>query len=282
MFNFLHTFHPDPVLISFGLIQIYWYGFFIVLGILAAIAAAVKLGKYYKISKDEILDLSFWLVIFGIIGARVFHVLIEWQYYFSYPLDIIKVWQGGLAIHGGIIAGLITVYWFAKKRKTGFWMLAAIIVPGLALAQAIGRWGNYFNQELFGRPTDLPWGIPIDIINRPFRFMAKEYFHPAFLYESLGSMLIFAIMLGVNAWIIKKGKFSNFYFLFSVACYLILYSLLRFFTEFIRIDEAYYFFGLRHAQITSLIILTVLISFFLYNLAKKRIKLAGLEKKGKI
>ncbi len=280
MINLLHTFHPNPILISFGPIEIYWYGFFIVLGILVAIAAAVKLGKYYKISKDEILDLSFFLVIFGIIGARLFHVLIEWPYYISHPLDIIKVWQGGLAIHGGIIAGLITVYWFAKKRNINFWKLAAIIVPGLALAQAIGRWGNYFNQELFGRPTDLPWGIPIDMINRPFRFMAKEYFHPAFLYESLGSMLIFAIMLGVNAWIIKKGKFSDFYFLFSVACYLILYSLLRFFTEFIRIDEAYYFFGLRHAQITSLAIIAVSVATALFSYSRTKVaKGSGFDRK---
>ncbi|MFA6393541.1 MAG: prolipoprotein diacylglyceryl transferase [Patescibacteria group bacterium] len=257
MIDFLHTFHPDPILVSFGPIQIYWYGFFIVLGILAAIAVAVQLGKYYGIFKDEILDLSFFLVIFGIIGARLFHVFIEWQYYLKSPLEIFKVWQGGLAIHGGIIAGLVVIYWFIQKKKINFWQLSAIIVPGLAIGQAIGRWGNYFNQELFGKPTNLAWGIPIDMINRPFQYMTKNYFHPAFLYESLGDLVIFGILVCTHWLIIKKGRQKTFNFKFLVAGYLVLYSILRFLTEFIRIDQAYYSFGLRHEQIISIAVIVL-------------------------
>ncbi|MFA6106140.1 MAG: prolipoprotein diacylglyceryl transferase [Patescibacteria group bacterium] len=279
MINFLHTFHPNPILISFGPIEIYWYGFFIVCGILAAIITAVKLGKYYKILKDDILDLSFFLVIFGIIGARAFHVFIEWQYYLSHPLEIFKVWQGGLAIHGGIIAGLMVVYWFIQKSKINFWKLTAIIVPGLAIGQAIGRWGNYFNQELFGAPTNLPWGIPIDMINRPFQYMAKNYFHPAFLYESLGDLLIFAILVFAHWLIIKRGWQKSFNFKLLVAGYLILYSILRFFTEFIRIDQAYYFFGLRHEQVISLVVIILAgLTLAAGRLGAKPKKDGGLEK----
>lgn len=263
-------------MVSLGLIHIYWYGFFIVLGILAAIILTVKLAGYYKISKDEILDLSFWLVIGGIIGARIFHLLIEWRYYLENPLDIFKVWQGGLAIHGAIIAGLIIVYLYSKKKKLNAWLIVSLIVPGLALAQAIGRWGNYFNQELFGKPTDLAWGIPISIINRPFQYIAKNYFHPTFIYESLGSLLIFLILLAGHIMIIKKKRQKGLNYKLLTAGYLILYSILRFLTEFIRIDQAYEFAGLRHAQITSLLIILASAGFIVWSKTAEKRK--GLEK----
>ena len=190
MINFLHTFNPDPILISLGPINIYWYGFFILLGSISALLITLKLASYYNIKKDTIIDLAFYLIIGGIIGARIYHVFLEFPYYLSHPLNIFKIWQGGLAIHGGIIAGVIILFFFAKsisKRsnlqkgdwisaRKNFWLLSAILVPGLALAQAIGRWGNYFNQELFGLPTDKAWGIPINFLNRPAEFLNFQYF----------------------------------------------------------------------------------------------------------
>ncbi len=270
MINFLHTFNPNPVLISLGPIQIYWYGLFIVLGILAAIAVSLKLAGYYNIKKSIIVDLSFWLIIGGVIGARIYHVLLELPFYIKYPLNIFKVWQGGLAVHGVIIAGLLIIWFFAKKHNLNFWLLTAIMAPGVALAQAIGRWGNYFNSELFGYPTDLAWGILIDIMKRPVEYISAEFFHPTFLYESLGSFLIFLILISLHIWIIKTKKFSYFLLLTS---YLIIYSALRFSLEFIRIDNTPQIWGLRWPQIISLIIILLTVILIIYKIRKDKLKI---------
>ena len=270
MINFLHNFQPNPIILSIGPIHIYWYGFFIVLGIIAAIMVTIKIARHYKIKEDQVLDLAFWLIIGGVIGARIFHILIEWRYYLNNPIDIFKVWQGGLAIHGAIIAGLIIVYCYAKKIKTDFWKLTSIIVPGLALAQAIGRWGNYFNQELFGRPTSLPWGIFINPMNRPFEYFSNSYFHPTFLYESLGDFLIFAFLFLGQAWFIKKKKVKEINFKILVFGYLILYSVLRFMLEYLRLDSAYIIGGLRHAQITSLVMIIASLAWMTISLRKAK------------
>lgn len=269
MINFLHTFHPHPVIVSFGPINIYWYGLFIVLGIILAALTTVKLAKYYGLNSEIIIDLLFWLVITGLIGARLYDVLLEFPYYLAHPLRIFFIWQGGLAIHGGLIAGAATLWFYAKKKKLNFWLLTGLVAPGLALGQAIGRWGNYFNQELFGRPTDLPWGIPIDFINRPLAYINFSYFHPAFLYESIGNLIIFIILILLHIYLIKKQKEPhNPCFLFLVSCYLILYSFLRFFIEFIRLDATPYFFGLRWPQIASLVIIAASVILLLINYKK--------------
>ncbi|MDD4333453.1 MAG: prolipoprotein diacylglyceryl transferase [Patescibacteria group bacterium] len=277
MANFLHAFHPTPILVSLGPIQIHWYGIFIVVGMICAIAIAIKLAGYYQIKKETVIDLSFYLIIFGIIGARLYDVCLEWRYYLEYPWNVFKIWNGGLAIHGAIIAGLIVVWVFASKlaskphpnpllskergrlalAREKFWLLCSLVVPGLALALAIGRWGNYFNQEIFGYPTDLPWGIPIDFMNRPLEYISSEYFHPTFLYESVGSLVIFIILILFHFYIIKKKKFkTTFYFLLSTS-YLVMYSILRFSLEFVRIDRTPVVFGLRWPQIISLFVIMV-------------------------
>ncbi len=285
--NFLHTFHPNPILISLGPINIYWYGFFIVLGTLTAIFITLKLADYYKIKKETIIDLAFWLIINGVIGARLYHILLELQYYLSNPLDVIKIWQGGLAIHGAILAGIIVIWRFSKKHQYNFWLLSSIIVPGLALAQAIGRWGNYFNQELFGKPTKLAWGIPIDLANRPIEYISNEFFHPAFLYESIGNLLIFFILISIHIWIIRKNKKKNYsYFLarqslgdggLLLTSYFLLYSILRFFIEFIRLDPTYVILGLRFPQIVSLLIIFASIIFLTHRLYLAKAKNKTLE-----
>lgn len=270
MFTFLHNLQPDPILFSFGPIKIYWYGLFVVLGVLTAVFITMKLAECYKIKKDKIIDLAFWSLIGGIIGARIYHVFLEFGYYINNPLDVFKVWQGGMAIHGGIIVGLLIVYFFSKKEKISFWLLTSLIVPGLALGQAIGRWGNYFNQELFGKPTDLPWGIPINIMNRPVEFISATHFHPTFLYESLGSLLIFFILFFGHLFLIRKEKYNFKNYFLITAVYAIFYSLLRLSLEFIRIDSTPIFLGFRWPQIISfLIILIFVIIFFLLPKEKK-------------
>lgn len=270
MIGFLHTFHPQPILISFGPVNIYWYGLFMVLAILTAIYVTLKLTGYNNIKKEIIIDLVFWLIIFGLIGARIYHIFLESPYYLANPLAILKVWQGGLAIHGAIIGGLIAILYFAKKYKHNFWQITALIAPGLVLAQAIGRWGNYFNQELFGYPTDLPWGIPIDLTHRPWQYLNYEYFHPAFLYESIGNLLIFIILIYLyfNKRVTTRLPDGQGYEL-RVMSYLFLYSGLRFFTEFIRIDATPAIFGLRFPQLLSLLIILLSLGFFTYIIWRK-------------
>jgi phosphatidylglycerol---prolipoprotein diacylglyceryl transferase len=261
MFNFFHSFLPSPVLISLGPLHIYWYGLFIVMGVLAALTVVLKMSKKFGLSANKIFDFSFWMIIAGIIGARLYHVILEWPYYSQNLTSILKVWEGGIAIHGGIIGGLLVLIYFAWKEKINFWLLAAIFAPGIALGQAIGRWGNYFNQELFGKPTNLPWGIPIDLMNRPIRYISAEFFHPTFLYESFGDLAIFIILLILISKFIKN-KQANYKVIFLT--YLILYSILRFSMEFLRTDTTAHVFGFRWPQIFSLaaIIIAILLLIF--------------------
>lgn len=266
--NFLHTNIPKAILISIGPVNIYWYGLFIVSGLLLAMLTAFKLADYYNIKKDTIIDLTFWLIIGGIAGARIYHIGLELPYYLDNPLEMFKVWHGGLAIHGGITAGLIIIWVFSKRHKINFWLLGSIIVPGLALAQAVGRWGNYFNQEIFGKQTDMPWGIPIEIAKRPAEYIVYTYFHPTFLYISIGNFLIFVALIYFHAWIIKNKKHDNFYYALCAASYLIMYSILRFSLEFVRIDRTPEILGLRFPQIVSIFIILVISSYIFYAFRK--------------
>lgn len=281
MLNYFHNFNPNSILISIGFLKIYWYGFFIVLGSLIALLIILFLSKKYKIEKDIIIDLFFYLFIFGVIGARIYDVFLEWRYYVKNPIDVFKIWQGGLAIHGAILSGIIVLIVFIKKVKIKslekfsffekFFKILSILVPGLVFAQFIGRWGNYFNQELFGRPTNLPWGIFIDPINRPLLYSSYSYFHPTFLYESLGCLLIFLILVFIHLNIIKKNKtnFKNSFLI--VAIYFIFYSILRFFLEFIRIDFAPIIGGWRWPQIISVLIVVFFV-FLTFKINNKKYK----------
>jgi len=265
MINFLHTFNPSSILVTLGPITIYWYGFFVVLGMLLALLATIRLAKYYNIKKDLIFDLFFWLVIGGIIGARIYDVFLFLPYYIDNPWDVFKIWQGGLAIHGGIIAGLIIIYFFARKHKLYFWKITSLLVPGLALAQAVGRWGNYFNQELFGLPTSLSWGIPISLINRPLEYVTNTFFHPTFLYESLGNLLIFVILITLSIYFITKKSLSNKFFVWLSLLYMVLYSILRLMLEFIRLDATPAFLLLRWPQVISVVIIIVSIIILIFH-----------------
>jgi phosphatidylglycerol:prolipoprotein diacylglycerol transferase len=250
----LHTYLPQPIIFNLGPIAIHWYGLFLVLGIITALLISIRLGrKYYNLSQDEIFDISFWLIIWGIIGARIYDIFLQLPYYIDHPWQMFQIWKGGLAIHGAIIAGLMVIYYFSLKKKINFFKITALFVPGLALGQAIGRFGNYFNQELFGMPTNAPWGIPIAVINRPIEYITNLYFHPTFLYESFGCLIIFLILYTIN--IIKRKKQNQYFYVWFTAVYMVLYSLLRFSLEFIRIDYTPTVIGLRWPQIISLIII---------------------------
>ena len=277
MSNFLHTFHPERILVTLGPVDIYWYGFFMVIAILIGLYVALKLAKQYEVSENTIIDLAFYLVIFGLIGARVYDVFLELPYYLKNPVQVFQIWKGGLAIHGGVIGSSLALYVICKRRGLEFVKIGAILIPGLALGQAVGRWGNYFNQELFGLPTNTNWGIPINIMNRPIEYVTKTYFHPTFLYESVGCFVIFLILLGLHRLKInsdldkKEGIMSKYSIGFGgiVLSYLTLYSFLRFFLEFVRIDYAPTLLGLRWPQIMSLLI--ICISYFGLKKINKKI-----------
>jgi len=255
MIELLHSFNPQSVLFSAGSLTVYWYGFLIVLGIVAALLISLSLAKEYGLTTDLVFDLSFWLIIWGLLGARIYEIFLMFPYYISNPGQMIRVWEGGLAIHGAIIGGLLVIFTFSRRRRLNFWQLSSLFVPGIAVGQAIGRWGNYFNQELFGLPTKLPWGIPISPINRPADYIFETYFHPTFLYESLGCLTIAILLLTFSAWAIKKNYLNYRFYLWSTALYVILYSSLRFSLEFIRLDETPIILGWRWPQLASLLMI---------------------------
>ncbi len=270
MFNILHAFVPNAILIQIGPVTIHWYGLFVVLGIIAGVSVIIKLAKRNGIKEEAIIDSVFYAVIFGIIGARIYHVFLELPYYLQNPLDVFKVWQGGLAIHGGIFAGLAALYLYAKKKSINFYSLLSLYAPGLALAQAIGRWGNFFNQELYGLPTNLPWGISIEPANRVAGFYNYNFFHPTFLYESLGNVAIFLILIYIHHRLQTKNNLNNFYKILPFIIYLTSYSILRFSLEFIRIDRTPEVWGLRFPQIVSLCIIAACAVFVYKKLPSKQ------------
>lgn len=252
--NFLHYYHPNPIFLNLGFVEIRWYGFLISLAILICLFLVLYLAKKNNLSSDDIYDLAFWLVIGGVIGARLYEVFIlDWSYYANNLSAIFKIWQGGLAIHGAIIGGGLAVWLWSKKNKKDFWKLLDLIAVVLPLGQAIGRWGNYFNQELFGKPTNWLIGIPILEKNRPFVFESYTYFQPTFLYESLLNLCLFFILFII----FKKIKTSAG----TIAIlYLLGYGIIRFLMEFVRLDPTPTFGWLRLPQIVSLIIFVLAIT----------------------
>lgn len=227
--NFLHSFQPKAIAFSVGPLNVYWYGLFIVVGIIAGFIVALYLANKKQVNKDHFYNLFFYFIIFGLIGGRLVHVLSEWSYYKDHLSETYRIWLGGLGLHGVIFACLIVLIIYTKIKKTSFWLMADVLAMGIPLAQFIGRWGNYFNQEIYGKSTSFPWGIPIDLEKRPFGLLDKEYYHPLFLYESLLDLMIFVILL-----ILSRAKFIKQGEIFLI--YLITYSMARFSLDFLRIN----------------------------------------------
>ncbi|KKR06780.1 MAG: Prolipoprotein diacylglyceryl transferase [Parcubacteria group bacterium GW2011_GWC2_39_14] len=228
-----------------------------IVGGLLGFSLILWLIKKYKLEKKFFEDLLFWWVVGAIIGARIYYVIYAWEMYKDNWLDVFKIWQGGLAVHGIMLGGLITTFIYCRLKKKEFLLTADLVVTGLVTAQIVGRIGNYFNQEIFGLPTNLSWGIPIDLSFRPEQFMNSSFFHPTFIYESLGNILILCLLLFLHLRRFKKKEFQPGQIFFS---YLILYSILRFSLELLRVDYSPIVFGVRWAQLLSgIIILTSII-----------------------
>ncbi len=229
-------------------VDVYWYAILIVTGMVVAVVGASKLLKKVGGNEDDLYDFSLWVLPASIIGARLYYVIFEWENYAGDLMKIIDIRSGGLAIHGGIIAGVIVGLIFTKSKSIRFFTLSDVVMVFLPLAQAIGRWGNFINNEAHGGPIDLPWAVIID----------GQKYHPTFLYESMGNVLIFIILLSFfNK---KQKRFGQ-----TTGLYMILYGILRFFVEGLRTDSLY-MGPLRVAQVVSIVfIVGGLILFFVQS-----------------
>ena len=226
----------DPTAIEFGSISIRWYALFILLGIIAAIWLARELARRRGMDPEFILDIAPLVVVSGLIGARAYYVLLRFDYFTENPSEIINLRLGGMTIHGAIVAGVLMLAYLCHRRRERLLRWSDMIVPGLALAQAIGRWGNWANQEAFGTPSDLPWAVEISPRRRPDEHPDATTFHPTFLYESIANVLIAALLCWIVLRIptdrrLREGD--------ALSVYLFAYGTVRFFIERIRTDSLY-------------------------------------------
>ncbi|MEM9507096.1 MAG: prolipoprotein diacylglyceryl transferase [Cyanobacteria bacterium P01_E01_bin.35] len=240
---------PGPIIFELGPIVVRWYGLLIATAVLIGVTLSQYLAKSRRLDPDLLGDLAIWLVIAAIPCARIYYVIFEWQEYAQRPQDIIAIWKGGIAIHGAIIGGTIATLIFARLKRVSFWQLLDLVAPSLILGQAIGRWGNFFNSEAYGKPTDLPWKLFIAPRYRPLELINFEYFHPTFLYESLWNLGVFILLLSLFFWGLKSANRLKTGTIAAV--YLIGYSLGRVWIEWLRTDSL--MLGpLKIAQVVSL------------------------------
>ncbi len=250
----------SPEIFSAGPFTLRYYGLCIALGI--AVATWLTARELKRKGYDSVLalDALFFIVPPGFVGARVYHVLTDYQLYANDPLPgVFEVWNGGLGIYGAVIGGFLGLLLFARVRGISALAFADAAAPGVVLAQAIGRWGNYFNQELFGRPSDLPWALEISPQNRPPGYTDVATFHPTFLYESIWNVLVCLTLLFVARRFANRLKNGDILLL-----YVCLYSVGRFFVETLRIDPAFLIGDFRgNLFVAAILALTFALMLFL-------------------
>jgi prolipoprotein diacylglyceryl transferase len=261
---------PSPSLSSFsvGPLTIHFYALCIITGIAAAIWIGRKRYANLGGNPDDVSEVAIWAVPFGIIGGRIYHVITSPAQYFGAngnPVDALRIWEGGLGIWGAISLGAVGAYLYFRTHKTtlNFRQLLDSLAPGVVVAQAIGRIGNYFNQEVFGKPTELPWGLEIDPVNRADGFESYGTFHPTFLYELLWCLVVAVLLIKLPGFLKQITSKQGDIF----ALYILGYTLGRVWIESLRIDEANLILGLRLNIWVSLI---VLITASAYLIASKR------------
>ena len=249
----------DPIAVSLGPIDVRWYGVIIVTGIILAFLLGQREMVRRGFDEDFLTDMLLWAVPLSILGARIYYVIFKWEYYGDNPSLIFQVWEGGLAIHGAIITAVIVAYVFTKKRDVPFLKVADILAPSLLLGQAIGRWGNFINQEAHGGEVTRAFLenllLPEWIISQ--MYIAGAYYHPTFLYESLWNFLGVILLILLRRVNLVRGEIFF--------TYLIWYSFGRFFIEAMRTDSLILelFGGLRAAQVISVVIIIVAVTFII-------------------
>ncbi|MBC1474989.1 prolipoprotein diacylglyceryl transferase [Listeria grandensis] len=253
----------DPVAIQLGGISIRWYGVIIATAVVVALLIALQEAKKRNVDRELLVDLLIWAIPIAIISARIYYVLFEWGYYKDHLNEIIKIWHGGIAIHGALIGSVLTAVIFARIKKVSFWQLADIVAPSLIIAQAIGRWGNFMNQEAHGGPTTRAFleslHLPDFIINQ--MYIDGIYYQPTFLYESLWNVIGFIILLILRRTRILRGELF--------LSYVIWYSIGRYFIEGLRTDSLMLTDTLRMAQFISIVLVAASVALIAYFRVKK-------------
>ena len=262
IFSFLLGAIPSPSSgsIQLGPIKMNAYGLMIALGVIVAVRIAGRRAEAKGVgTTDDISSIAMWAVPAGIIGGRIYHVITDYEKFQGRWFDVVKIWQGGLGIWGGVALGVLVGGWTARRRGLDAWWIISCAVPAIAVAQAIGRWGNWFNQELFGRPTTLPWALEVsDSTALKAGYSAGTTFHPTFLYESIGCLLLAFVLIRIESRISPaRGRL--------LAWYVAGYTMLRFFVEGLRVDPAHSAGGLRLNQWVSLGAFSAAVLFLLLD-----------------
>ena len=255
---------PGPIIVQMGPLTLRWYGLITAVAILVALWVLDRHARSEALPADDIVSCAVWGIAAGYVGARLYEVAFNWDYYGRYWEKIPAVWEGGLAIHGGLIVGLTVGAILTMRRRIPVLRTLDVAAPCIALAQAIGRWGNFFNEEAFGAPTDLPWGLWISPERRPPGFETALRFHPTFLYESLWDLGMFAVLVG---WLQPRWRDRPGGVLFW---YIGLYSVGRFTIESIRLDS-FWAGSFRVAQLASLAGMVIAVAGLLWVSRRTRV-----------
>ncbi|RFU67052.1 prolipoprotein diacylglyceryl transferase [Bacillus sp. V59.32b] len=247
----------NPIAFELGSLQVHWYGLIIGTGVLLALYLAVRESERRGLNKDAFVDLILYAVPIAIISARIYYVIFEWDYYSQNPGEIIAIWNGGIAIHGALIGSVVTAIVFARIKKLSFWKIADIAAPSILLGQAIGRWGNFMNQEAHGGEVSRSFleglFLPDFIINQ--MYINGSYYHPTFLYESVWNIAGVVILILLRKANLRQGELF--------LGYVIWYSVGRFFIEDLRTDSLMLTETLRIAQVISIVLIVVAVGLII-------------------
>ena len=266
-FGFLLGIIPSPSSgsIHLGPLRLNAYGLMIAIGVIAAVRIAGRRAENRGVgTTEDISSIAMWAVPAGVLGGRAYHVLTDYERFQGHWFDAVKIWQGGLGIWGGVTAGVAVGWWCARRRGLDAWWIISCAAPAIAIAQAIGRWGNWFNQELFGRPTTLPWALEVsNEIAVKAGYAAGTTFHPTFLYESVGCVVLAWLLIRLERRITPaRGRLF--------AWYVAGYTVLRFGTESIRIDTAHHVGGMRLNQWVAIGVFTAAVLFLAVDRLRSR------------
>lgn len=251
---------PSSGSIHLGPVRLNAYGLMIAIGVIVAVRIAGRRAERMGVGDSEdFSSIATWAVPAGVVGARIYHVVTDLDRFKGHWFDVVKVWNGGLGIWGGVLAGVLVGLWRARVRGLDPWWIVSCGAPAIAVAQAIGRWGNWWNQELFGRPTSLPWALRVsDQVAQKAGYVPGTTFHPTFLYESLGCLVLAWLLIRLEArFSPARGRL--------LAWYAGGYSAMRFFIEGLRVDPAHHVGGMRLNQWVALAVVAAAMTFLLVD-----------------
>lgn len=252
----------EKIAFAIGSINFNWFGLLIATAVLLAVAISWYYVRVWRENSDRLLDIFLYSLPVGLIAARAYYVMVNWQLYADQPAEILKLQHGGLAIHGAMLGVLLTVWVYCRSHNISFWRWADILAPGCIFAQAVGQWGNFINQDAFGYPTDAAWGIYIDYIYRPLGYEQFDFFHPIFLYECLWDLFVFSILI-IISWLSAKNT-NKLAAGTAFLLYMGLYSAGRLVIEGLRLDSEM-LGAWRLAQLVSMAVLFVSAAVAVYR-----------------